>query len=119
MSGLGAHARMRVMRRTAWLWLLVLVGCGTASLPLPSAWKAGPAAAVIGDYCAPFKCAAKAQVPSVRIVGNRILNGDKPLTPQFVAIDSFDVSLDRKEIVFSAKRQDNFDIGLVSLDGSD
>ena len=111
------------MRWTAWLWLLVAVGCSTASLPLPPAWETVPAAAVIGDYCAPFKCAAKAQAPSVRIVDNRIVNddktGDKTLTPQFVAIDSFDVSLDRKEIVFSAKRKDNFDIGLVSLDGSD
>src|SRR5216684_1404783 len=111
------------MRWTARLWLLGLVGCSTALLPLPSAWKTVPAAAVIGDYCAPFKCAAKAQAPAVRIVGNRIVNGDKTgdktLTPQFVAIDSFDVSLDRKEIVFSAKRKDNFDIGLVSLDGSD
>ncbi len=107
------------MRWTAWLWLLAAMGCSTASQPLPSAWKTVPAAAVIGDYCAPFKCAAKAQVPSVRVAGGRVLNGDKTLTPQFVAIDSFDVSLDRKEIVFSAKRKDNFDIGLVSLDGSD
>lgn len=34
-------------------------------------------------------------------------------------IQSFDVSLDRREVVFSAKRKDKFDIGLVSLDGSD
>jgi hypothetical protein len=52
-------------------------------------------------------------------MGNRILNGDKGLTPAFAAIDSFDVSLDRKEVVFSARRKDNFDIGLVSIDGSD
>lgn len=73
----------------------------------------------IGDYCAPVKCAAKAQFPAVHIAQNRILNGEKALTPEFLAIDSYDVSLDRKEIVFSAKRKDNFDVGLVSLDGSE
>jgi hypothetical protein len=34
-------------------------------------------------------------------------------------VQSFDVSLDRGEVVFSAKRGDNFDVGLVSTDGSD
>ena len=109
---------MPVMRRMAWLGLLLLTGC-TSSLPLPKGWESVPAAAAIGDYCAAFKCAAKAQAPAVHVAGNRIFNGDKALTPEFVAIDSFDVSLERKEIVFSAKRKDNFDIGLVALEGSD
>lgn len=45
----------------------------------------------------------------------------RDLTPPFAAIDSFDVSADRREVVFSAKRKErgNFDIGLVSADGSD
>jgi len=102
----------------AWLGLLLLTGC-TSSLPLPKGWESVPAAAAIGDYCAAFKCAAKAQAPAVHVAGNRIFNGDKALTPEFVAIDSFGVSLERKEIVFSAKRKDNFDIGLVALEGSD
>jgi hypothetical protein len=110
---------MRRVRRMAWLWLLGLAGCASASIPLPKGWESVPAAAVIGDYCLPFKCAAKAQVASVRVSGNRIFNGDKALTPAFAAIDSFDITLERKEIVFSAKRKDNFDIGLVSIDGSD
>lgn len=50
--------------------------------------------------------------------GALFANG-KALTPQFRAIDSFDVSRDRREVVFSAKRATSFDIGLVSLDGSD
>jgi hypothetical protein len=103
----------------SWLGLLVLGGCASASLPLPKGWETVPAAAAVGDYCVPFKCAARAQLPSVRVVGNRIVNGDKVLTPAFAAIDSYDVSLERKEIVFSAKRKDNFDVGLVSIDGSD
>ncbi|HXH41383.1 MAG TPA: hypothetical protein VNN08_22335 [Thermoanaerobaculia bacterium] len=107
------------MRRMSWLGLLILGGCATTSLPLPKGWETVPAAAVVGDYCATFKCAARAQAPSIRVEGNRILNGSKPLTPAFEAIDSYDVSLERKEIVFSAKRKDNFDVGLVSVDGSD
>ena len=110
---------MRTVRRMPWLGLLILGGCVSTSMTLPKGWESVSSAAVIGDYCALVKCAAKAQVPSVRIVGNRIFNGDRALTPEFLAIDSYDVSLDRKEIVFSARRKDNFDIGLVSLDGSD
>lgn len=51
-------------------------------------------------------------------------NGEKlvaevgELTPAFVSVDSLDLSTERKEVVFSAKRADNFDIGLVSVDGS-
>jgi hypothetical protein len=109
---------MRRVRRTALLGLLILTAC-VSSLPVPKGWDSVPAAAATGDYCAAFKCAAKSQAPAVHIAGNRIVNGDKARTPEFAAIDSFDVSLDRKEIVFSARRKDNFDIGLVSLDGSD
>jgi hypothetical protein len=58
----------------------------------------------------------------VRVVesatGAKLVAGDKDLTPEYRAIDSFDVSLERREVAFSAKRKDDFDIGLVSLDGS-
>lgn len=46
------------------------------------------------------------------------MRGDQALTEPFAAIDSFAVSESRGEVVFSAKRKDNFDIGLVSTDGS-
>src|ERR1700686_3402915 len=98
---------MRGVRRMSWLGLLILGGCASSSLPLPKGWESVPAAAVVGDYCAVFECAARPQLPSIHLAGNRILNGSKPLTPEFVAIDSCDVSLARKEIVFSAKRKDN------------
>jgi hypothetical protein len=55
----------------------------------------------------------------VSIDRNRLVVNGKALTPEFKAIDSFDVSLERREVVFSAKRDTNFDVGLVSLDGSD
>jgi len=51
--------------------------------------------------------------------GERLMNGSRPLTPFFAAIDSFDLSAERKEVVFSARRSDNFDVALVSADGSD
>ena len=55
----------------------------------------------------------------VQVTRNQLFRGKTALTPRFAAIDSFDVSLDRREVVFSAKRANNFDVGLVSLDGSD
>lgn len=66
------------------------------------------------------RTAASAGVRVVQVGGgSKLVKDDKELTPSFLAIDSFDVSLERREIVFSAKRTDNFDVGLVSLDGSD
>ncbi len=61
---------------------------------------------------------ASAPPPGIRIEHNRIMRGDKALTEAFAAIESFDVSESRGEVAFSAKRNDNFDIGLVSTDGS-
>jgi hypothetical protein len=55
----------------------------------------------------------------VHVASGALFNGEKRLTPQFAAIDSFDLSLERKEIVFSAKRTNSFDVGLVSEDGSE
>ena len=55
----------------------------------------------------------------VRVVDNKLMRGDKTLTEAFRAIDSFDVSESRGEVVFSARRErGDYDIGLVSLDGS-
>ena len=56
---------------------------------------------------------------NIHVSEHRLFNSSKALTTVFAAIDSYDVSLERKEIVFSAKRKDSFDIGLVSMDGSD
>ena len=97
--------------------MLFLVSCTTLN-PVPVAWRSGPVAFRIADLCGKVVCTEK--VPSdVRVVDGKLIAGNKDLTPQFRAIQSFDVSLERREVVFSAKRTDNFDIGLVSLDGSD
>jgi hypothetical protein len=97
--------------------LLFLVNCATLK-PVPAAWRSVPVTPRIADVCSKVVCAAKA--PSdVRIVDGKIVAGSRELTPQFPAIQSVEASLERREVVFSARRTDNFDIGLVSLDGSD
>jgi hypothetical protein len=90
-----------------------MVACAT-SKPVAVA----PSAARISDICARVQCVARAAA-DVKVVDGKLVAGGKELTPAFKAIQSFDVSLERREIVFSARRSDNFDIGLVSLDGSD
>jgi hypothetical protein len=111
------------MRRTRIVWNLVwaafLTGCMTAPIPVPRSWESVPLAAVVGDYCVHVACAPTSKLTAIYVSENRLFNGTKPLTPPFAAIDSYDVSMERKEIVFSAKRTNNFDVGLVSIDGSD
>jgi hypothetical protein len=102
-----------LVRFSAWGLFPLLVACATSNPP-PEV----PRAATISDLCTRVAC-AKRDPSGVRIVDGKLVNGEKVLTPQFAAIQSFDVSLQRREVVFSAKRKDNFDIGLVSLDGSD
>src|SRR6266550_2149175 len=101
------------VRFRAWPLFPILVACAT-SKPVPQVSHA----ATIGDLCAKVEC-AKHVASSVGVMDGKLVSEGKELTPQFAAIQSFDVSLDRREVVFSAKRKDNFDIGLVSLDGSD
>ncbi|MBK5258350.1 MAG: hypothetical protein JJE51_02075 [Thermoanaerobaculia bacterium] len=50
--------------------------------------------------------------------GARLMREGVDLTEPFAEIESFDVSLDRREVAFSAKRERGYDIGLVHLDGS-
>jgi hypothetical protein len=95
---------------------LLLAGCASAPLPIPPAWTAlAPAGA--------SALAAHREASDIAVVtgaeGTKIVRGTKELTPAFAAVDSYDVSLERGEVVFSAKRTDNFDVGLVSTDGSD
>ena len=105
--------------------LLLAAGCASqpgplppSNQPIPDAWLSTPRAARIDDICQKTACPPR-DAAGVRVVDGKLVAGDKELTPQFRAIDSFDVSLERREVVFSAKREDNFDAGLVSLDGSD
>jgi hypothetical protein len=51
--------------------------------------------------------------------GEKLVNGDKDVTPVYRAIDSFDYMAERHEVIFSAKRDRSFDIGLAADDGSE
>src|ERR1051325_5739193 len=101
------------------LSLLLLTACASSLRPIPEAWRSVPAAPQVTDLCARVTCADKPKAPDVHIAAGRLYAGERGLTPQYAAIQSFDVSTDRGEVVFSAKRADDFDIGLVALEGSD
>lgn len=101
------------MRSWVWIFLPLLAGCASSSRPIPAEWLAVPHAAPARLAPGPHDSA------DVKIEGGKIVADGKALTPAFAAIDSFSVSLQRREVVFSAKRSDNFDIGLVSLDGGE
>jgi hypothetical protein len=59
----------------------------------------------------------------VRIVeepgGESLYRGNVRLTPAYADIESFDVSTDRQEVVFSARRDAGYDIALAAMDGSE
>jgi len=93
-------------------WMLfatLLAGCASDLREIPKSCMSLPAAE---------RTSSLAAKGTVTIRDRSIVNGDKVLAGPFVAIDSFDVSASRGEVVFSAKRKDNFDIGLVALEGS-
>ena len=129
--------------RSSWYRLLPLLvalgGCATASDPasqtaaatIPREWMSVPAATRIGAVSldAERKVTVAAEPAPARLTDGpiriqsdpirpRLMNGEKPITDQFAAIDSFDFSESRQEVIFSARREDNFDIGLAAADGS-
>ncbi|HEV7241060.1 MAG TPA: hypothetical protein VGQ36_17615 [Thermoanaerobaculia bacterium] len=78
---------------------------------IPKAWMSVPATAPVA-----------AVMPStdgpIFHVNGRLFRGDKPVTDAFAAIDSFDYSESRDEVIFSAKKDASFDIGLAAGDGT-
>jgi len=104
--------------------LLVLTACSSLGT-LPPAWLNTPAPAsriraITLDANGAVTPAALLPLAAgpVSIVENRLVRNGKPLTEPFTAIDSFDYSERRDEVVFSAKREGGFDIGLAAGDGS-
>jgi hypothetical protein len=103
--------------------LLLLGGCATAPQTIPAAWLSVPEVPLLRSVqladAGTVKTSALGERPSVmgpvRIEENRIVAGMTPLT-EAMPFDSYDVSLSRQEVVFSAKR-DSFDVGLVNLTG--
>jgi len=96
-----------------------MTACTTSLAPVPAAWRTVPEAPKITDLCARVTCAERPKSTStIRVANGKLYNGERGLTPEFAAIQSFDVSTERGEVVFSAKREGGFDIGIVSTEGS-
>jgi hypothetical protein len=107
------------MRFFCSLSLLLTAACATGLRPIPDAWRSVPEASRITDLCTHVTCAARPLVPEVHIINGRLYNRERDLTPPLLVVREFDVSVERREVVFSAKHGESFDVGLVSLDGSD
>lgn len=123
---------MRFFRLSFVPFLAALSACVSTTESIPKEWLSVPAATRIRSVnlgadgkVAPSSQPAQLTLPKkdIRLVTNAIgpmiANGEKPLTEPFMAVDSFDLSDARGEVVFSAKRDDDFDIGLVAVEGSD
>ncbi len=118
------------MRLKQLFFLLIPVvfgGCAQELKPIPQGWLDVPRATRIrslvlddgGKVSHQPNAAPRATFDGpIHLSGGRLMNGEKALTNAFLALDSFDYSAARGEVVFSAKREKNFDIGLVSSDGS-
>ena len=119
--------------RALWIPFLTMftVGCATGLQPLPSVSPDQPPSPPTREELEqmlrsgpsiPRAEAGEAPVTDVSIVrdanGARLVRAGTDLTPSYPEIESFEVSGERKEVAFSARRKDNFDIGLVSIDGS-
>jgi len=104
-------------------FVLVLTGCVSATRSIPTNWRDVPHAPRIRAVQLDADGKVTTALPplrtsDVRVDNIHIVRGNHELTPAFKAIDSFDVSESRGEVAFSAKKDTNFDIGLVSTDGS-
>ena len=102
--------------------LALLMACATApddTRPIPAAWLTVPAAPRHREASyGPVAPRASALHVVKTSAGSALANGEKVITPYYAAIDSFDIAPEGDLAVFSAKRTDNFDIGLVATAGS-
>lgn len=92
-------------------WLTVPQTTPIRSVTLDADGKVTPSASERAESDGPVKLARDA-------AGVKLVRGELVLTESFPAIDSFDYSASRGEVVFSAMREGGFDVGLVSSDGS-
>lgn len=109
--------------------LLLLTGCATSTFDVPDGWRSVPQARAIGgvafagtDVVGTEAADPRADDGPIVVAedasGARLANGLRMLTEPFEAIESLSYSPSRGEVVFSARRDGDFDIGLVSSDGS-
>jgi hypothetical protein len=118
---------MRAIRGLLLLLPAVLTACASTTLPIPSDWRSVPRVTPVG--AAELARFTGGTPPVIRpgstaqitVVNGQLVNAGKPITERFAAIQSFDVSASRGEVIFSARKadkDDNFDIGLAATDGS-
>jgi hypothetical protein len=111
-SDLAAVFRYPPPVRRALPCLLLLAACSTLK-PIPATWNSTPATTRIRSLKPLLPLASP-----VSVENNRLVRDGKRLTEQFVAIESFDYAPNWDEVIFSARRDKGFDIGLVAGDGS-
>ena len=80
-----------------------------STAPIPNAWMSVPE---------PAPSAKRLSDGPIRLLNGQLWRGDQAVTEAFAAIDSFDYSESRDEVIFSAKKGSSFDIGLAAGDGS-
>ena len=90
---------------------------------MPETWLNTPAAARIRTITLDERGqVTQALLPlkpePVTVENNRLVRDGKRLTEQFTAIESFDYDDTWDEVIFSARRDGGFDIGLAAGDGS-
>jgi hypothetical protein len=117
-------------RRLSFPLLAVFSACVSTTGVVPRDWRTVPQAAEVRGlaFAADGTVAPAAPSDPRRddgpvvvardAVGPTLANGLRLLAGPFLEIDSHAFSDSRGEVVFSAKRDDNFDIGLVSSEGS-
>jgi hypothetical protein len=102
--------------------LALLVACATTrdeTRPIPAAWLTASPAPQYREASYGPRAPRSSPLHVVKTSeGAALANGDKVLTPYYLAIDSFDVAPEGDLAVFSAKRRDNFDVALVATEGS-
>jgi len=120
-----------------WRWavvaavlILLATGCVSSVQPVPREWLSVPQAARIGSVTlADDGQVTPSSLPTlprlsdgpIRVLsgatGTSLLNGGTVLAENLGAIDSLDLSESRGEVAFSAKRENGYDIALISTDG--
>ena len=102
--------RNHAARFCLFVFSTLAAGCASTTT-IPEAWL-HPA-----TQDSVLKLAAPQDGP-IRHENGRLYRGEQPVTDAFTAIDSFDYSESRDEVIFSAKKDASFDIGLAAGDGS-
>ena len=100
-----------VTKFSALFFIYLALGC-TTTKPIPEAWLSVPRTA------APEAVPKPTTDGPIRLQLNQLWRDNKAITETFPAIDSFDYSESRDEVIFSAKKDASFDIGLAAGDGS-